>query len=87
MARKILLPSAAPALMVGLRIGWSSAFVIVILAELFASQGGIGLLLIQSYNLLQYETMFALVALVCVLALVGNFALGTLERQVRAVAE
>lgn len=87
MARHILIPGAAPALAVGLRIGWSSSFVIVILSELFAARQGIGLLMIQSYNLLHYSTMFALVVLACVIALAGNMAVGGLERWVRAVAE
>lgn len=84
MARHILLPAAAPALLVGLRIGWSSAFVIVILSEFFAARKGLGLLMIQSYNVLQYATMFALVVLACVVALAGNLAIGAVERRVHA---
>ena len=86
MARHIFLPAAAPALMVGLRIGWSSAFVIVILSEFFAARKGLGLLMIQSYNVLQYATMFALVLLTCLVALVGNLAIGAVERRVQEAA-
>lgn len=84
---RIVLPAAAPAIMVGVRIGWSSAVVTVIAAELVASEGGLGQTLSRSYNLLQYPAMFAVVLLVTGLALCGSVALWWLERRVRAGVE
>ena len=87
MIRKILFPAASPAIMVGVRIGWSSAFVTVVAAELIASKGGLGQLLSTSYNLQQYPAMFAIVLLVTVLALTGSVALWWLERRIRSNVE
>lgn len=84
MTRKILFPAAAPAIMVGVRIGWSSAVVTVVAAELIASRGGLGQVLSTSYNLQQYPEMFAIVLLVTVIALVGSMILWWLERRVRS---
>lgn len=78
----ICLPSAAPAIMVGLRIGLSISFISVIVAELFAATQGLGLVIQSAYGLQQYPRMFAVVLLVTVLALVVNLGLLWLERKV-----
>lgn len=78
----ICLPSAAPAIMVGLRIGLSISFISVIVAELFAATQGLGLLIQSAYGLQQYPRMFAVVLFVTVLSLVVNLCLLWLERRV-----
>lgn len=84
MLRHIYLPSATPAIMIGVRIGLSIAFISVIVAELFAATNGLGLVIQSSYGLQQYSRMFAVVLLVTLLAFVINLALWSLERRLRA---
>jgi NitT/TauT family transport system permease protein len=83
-ARHILIPASAGAIVVGLRISWSTIFVTVTAAELFASKSGIGQLLQRAYSFAQYDIMFALVLLLLVIALVGSAALGGAERWMRS---
>lgn len=85
MATRIYAPAAAPAMMVGVRIGISIAFVSAIIAELFAAQNGLGQLIQQYYGLQQYAQMFAAVVLITAIALALNLAAWALER--RAIQE
>lgn len=78
--RFIVVPSALPALMVGWRIGFSSAFLTVIFAELVASDGGLGYVLMRAYQLQQLEAMFALTVLIIAIAGLANWLMWRLER-------
>lgn len=81
--RKVLLPAAAPTVMFGLRIGFSVGFIGVILAEMFASTNGLGVIVIDAYGLLDLPTMFAVILLIFAVAFVVNMALWRLERKLR----
>lgn len=85
--RKVLLPSAVPSLIAGLRLGVGHAVIGVVLAEMYAAVQGIGWLL-QTYGA-DYEGA-QLVFLVVVVALFGYLAtagLEALESRVRAGRE
>lgn len=84
LASKVYLPAAAPSVMTGLRLAFSVAFVNVIIAELFASRGGLGQVVGQAYALQQLPRMFAIVALIFAIAVVGNLALWIFEQRLRA---
>lgn len=81
--RLIFLPAAAPAIMVGLRIGFSIALISTIFAELFAAVDGIGLRLQQAYALQQYASMYAIVVLITAVALVGSLLFWLAEKRMR----
>jgi NitT/TauT family transport system permease protein len=81
MATRIYAPAAAPAVMVGMRLGLSIAFVSAIIAELFAAEDGLGLSIQQYYGLQQYASMFAAVILIAAIALALNFAAWLVERR------
>lgn len=83
--RLIYLPSALPAIMVGLRIGFSIAVISTIFAELFAAVDGIGLRLQQTYALQQYTMMYATVVLITVVALTGSLLFWAAENRLREV--
>ena len=87
LARKIYLAAAAPTVMVGVRMGFSIAFISVIVAELFAATTGLGLLVQKAYGLQQYADMFAVVLLITSIALAGNVLLWVLERRIRGAVE
>jgi NitT/TauT family transport system permease protein len=70
--------------MVGVRIGFSIAFVSVIISELFAARQGLGLLVQRAYGLQRFDEMFAVVLLIFILAFAGNLALWYFERRMRS---
>ncbi len=82
-ARKIVIPDAAPSIMVGIRIGFSIAFIAAIIAELFAAKDGLGLMISQSYAVLDLPRMYAVVLLVMLAAFAGNILLWWAERRLR----
>lgn len=81
--RKLLLPAAAPTLMIGFRVGFSVSFISVIIAEFFAARAGLGLVVSRSYALMQLPRMFGVIVLILAIALVGNMALWLIERRIR----
>lgn len=82
-ARTIVIPEAAPGIMVGIRIGFSIAFIAAIIAELFAAKDGIGLMISHAHALLDLPRMYALVLLVMLAAFTGNMLLWWAERRLR----
>jgi ABC-type nitrate/sulfonate/bicarbonate transport system permease component len=87
MVTKIYVPAAAPSLMTGLRIGFSIAFISVIIAELFASSDGLGRVLDRAYAFQQLPRMYAVVLLIVLIAFFVNLALWLIERRLRWGAE
>jgi NitT/TauT family transport system permease protein len=81
--RLIYLPSATPAIMVGLRIGFSIALISTVFAELFAAAEGIGLRLQQAFSLQQYTQMFAIVLLISLVAFTGSLIFWAVELRLR----
>jgi ABC-type nitrate/sulfonate/bicarbonate transport system permease component len=63
--RLIVLPSAIPYIVVGLRLALASAFVSIIPAELLAAESGLGYLLQQSSMLQQTDRVFVSLAMIC----------------------
>lgn len=82
-ARKIVIPDAAPSIMVGIRIGFSIAFIAAIIAELFAAKDGLGLMISKSYAVMDLPRMYAVVLLVMAAAFAGNTLLWWAERRLR----
>lgn len=82
---QILVPSALPAILSGLRIGWAFAWRTLIAAELFfgasSGRGGLGWYIFQSRNELMTDRVFAgLVTVVLIGWLVERFVFDTVER-------
>ena len=65
MLSEILLPSALPSIMIGLRIGLSLAWILLIAAELIAAQSGLGWFIWDARNFSRPDDM-----------IVGMFAVG-----------
>lgn len=76
---RIVLPSALPMILAGVRYGLSRAFVGLIIAELLLSPFGLGRLIMVSRSMFEHDRMFAAVLWTILLA-VGALALvGRLE--------
>ena len=81
----ILVPSALPAILSGLRIGWAFAWRTLIAAELFfgatSGQGGLGWYIFQNRNELYTDKVFAgLISVILIGLLVENLVFHPLER-------
>jgi ABC-type nitrate/sulfonate/bicarbonate transport system permease component len=57
--RRIVLPSALPQLFNGLRVGLALSFIVMVVAELVASQRGLGYLIAFSQEQTRFDIMFA----------------------------
>jgi NitT/TauT family transport system permease protein len=79
---KIVVPAMAPSLMVGIRIGFSIAFINVLIAEFFATRAGLGQMAMLAYGKLDLPTMYGVIMLLVSMALVGNIALWAIERKI-----
>ncbi|UUX97694.1 ABC transporter permease [Aquabacterium sp. J223] len=82
---QILVPSALPAILSGLRIGWAFAWRTLIAAELFfgasSGRGGLGWFIYQNRNELYTDRVFAGLATVILIGLlVERLGFDTLER-------
>lgn len=82
---QILVPSALPAILSGLRIGWAFAWRTLIAAELFfgasSGKGGLGWYIFQNRNELYTDKVFAGLASVILIGLVvESLGFDTLER-------
>jgi ABC-type nitrate/sulfonate/bicarbonate transport system permease component len=56
--RRIIIPSAVPYILTGMRVGLGFAFMGIVAAEMIAAQSGIGYLIMQSRMLLRTDIMF-----------------------------
>ena len=83
MARFVLFPAALPEIFAGLRIGFSLTLIGVILGEMFASQRGIGFLLMNAIGLHNVDLIMALTCLLSVFAGLASFGLLLVDRNLR----
>jgi NitT/TauT family transport system permease protein len=73
--RKVILPAAAPSILVGLRLALSLALVLAVVAEMIGNPHGLGKALVRAQQALQPEEMFAYVITIGLLGVVLNAAL------------
>lgn len=77
----IILPSALPEIVSGLRIGFSLTLLGVLIGEMFASQRGIGFLIMNAIGLHDVPTIMANILLLAVVAVSASAALLWLDRR------
>lgn len=66
----VVIPSAAPYIVTGMRIAMASSFMSIIPAEILAAESGIGFLLQKSSMLLQTNRIFVALVTICTLGFV-----------------
>jgi NitT/TauT family transport system permease protein len=76
---KIVLPSAAPVIFAGLRLGCASGFIGVILAELLITPTGIGDIITYNQSIAEYAKMYAAIFSIIVFSVVFIDLLERLE--------
>ncbi|MFO1184562.1 MAG: ABC transporter permease subunit [Bauldia sp.] len=81
MLRLIYLPAALPTLFGGLRIALGAAIAICLIAEIRFSSGGLGAMLIDSFNRSRFSNVYALIVVIFALAIAGNAGLAAVGRR------
>jgi NitT/TauT family transport system permease protein len=81
-ARTVLLPAALPEIVTGLRIGFSATLLGTLIGELFASDQGLGFILIRAMEAHKVLDIMALTLLLFAFAAIANALLMAFERRV-----
>jgi sulfonate transport system permease protein len=77
----ILLPTAAPTIFAGLRLGLAQSWLFVVAAELIASSKGLGFLLIDSQNTSRTDILLLAIISLAILGKTTDLILATLEKR------
>jgi ABC-type nitrate/sulfonate/bicarbonate transport system permease component len=80
--RKIVLPSVLPEVVVGLRVAAPVCLIITLLVDVLLATGGIGYLLVQYQETFNSTSAFAMLAVIGLIGILINIALGSAERVV-----
>jgi NitT/TauT family transport system permease protein len=83
MVWRILLPAAMPEIFAGLRVGFSLTLIGTLLGEMFASQRGIGYLLMNAIGLHNVDLIMALTFMLTVFAGVASVVLLSINRRMQ----
>jgi ABC-type nitrate/sulfonate/bicarbonate transport system permease component len=81
---RIILPSAAPKILAGLRLSLALALVLMIISEFVGSTNGIGREMLEDQSVFNVPGMWGVIVLLGLLGMVLNAAFGLLERRVLA---
>ena len=77
----ILIPATLPEIFTGLRIGFSLTLLGTMLGELFASQRGLGFLLMTAIDLNDVQTILSIAVLISLFAVAANSILLAIDRR------
>lgn len=80
-ARHVLAPAVLPEIISGLRIGFALTFLGVLIGEMFASQRGLGFLIINGINAHDVRRTTAVIVIVIAAAVLANGGLLALDRR------
>ena len=76
------IPASLPYFYAGLRVSVSYAFITTVVSEWLGGFEGLGVYMIQSKKLFQYDTMFAIIILVSVISLLGMKLVAVSEKYI-----
>jgi len=80
---KVILPSAAPSIMTGLRVGGGIAWRVIIAAEIFpGTRGGLGYMITTAHEQASYQYAFASIVVIGAIGLVLDAVLRLAEHRV-----
>lgn len=77
--KRVVLPAAAPAIFVGLRLSASISLLLLVAAEMIGAKKGLGFLIINAQYNFEIPLMFAAIVLLAVIGLAVNYILLTLQ--------
>lgn len=76
---KVILPSLVPGIALGVRVATPICLVVVLVAEMLASTGGVGQLLIERQHAYDASSVFGLLVIIGVLGLIINVLIAVAE--------
>ncbi|MDX8502348.1 ABC transporter permease [Mesorhizobium sp. VK4C] len=79
--RRVVLPGAVPPIFVGLRLGATTALLLLIASEMIGANKGIGFQVMNAQYNFQIPLMFAAIVILAALGLIANQALVSLQRR------
>lgn len=82
---RIYLPAVLLAFLTGVRLSFGLTLVNVVFAELFASEGGMGKVIMKYYSLGQFTNMMSMIFVLFIVASIGSMILWGIERRVQDV--
>jgi NitT/TauT family transport system permease protein len=80
-AARILIPAVTPEIVTGLRVGFSLTLLGVIIGEMFASQQGLGFMIINGMNMHNVRSLTAVVLILLLFAVFSGSVLLAIERR------
>lgn len=80
-AMTVLAPAVTPEIFTGLRIGFGLTLLGVIIGEMFASQRGLGFMIINGINMHDVPTMMAVILLIMIFAVAASTLLLAVDRR------
>ena len=83
--RRIILPAAAPEIFSGLRIGFALTLLGVLIGEMFASQRGLGFLIVNAIDLHDISRMLAVTLLLAFFSIAASVVLLAIDRRLHGV--
>jgi NitT/TauT family transport system permease protein len=78
--RSIAFPGALPVIFAGFRLGWGTALLLLVTAEMVSSKGGLGFLIWQSWQTFSVEEMYAGLITISFIGFVSFLLIDWLER-------
>ncbi len=81
---RIIVPSAAPKILAGLRLSLALALVMMIVSEFAGSTDGIGREMLQAQSLFDVKTMWAIIVFLGLIGIAANALFALLERRLLA---
>lgn len=79
--RRVVMPASLPAIFVGLRLGATTALLLLIASEMIGANKGVGFQVMNAQYNFQIPTMFAAILLLALLGLAANAVLVALQRR------
>ncbi|MGE5337880.1 MAG: ABC transporter permease [Gemmatimonadota bacterium] len=83
---RIILPAAAPEIFSGLRIGFSLTLLGVLIGEMFASQRGLGFLIVNAIDLHDISRMLAVTLLLALFSVAASVVLLAIDRRLHRLS-
>ncbi len=80
-ATRILIPATLPEIVTGFRVGFSLTLLGSLIGELFASQRGLGFLIMRAVNVYDVKVIFAVTLLIATVAIIVNSAMLALDQR------
>jgi NitT/TauT family transport system permease protein len=79
--RKVVLPSAVPSIITGMRLAATYSFLMLVVSEMVGASSGLGYLIVNAQYLMSIHLLYVGVIVLALLGLLSNWGLVTLERR------